>query len=47
MRTEIKDETNKCKDIPGSFERNDTERINIAEMFITFWEIYRFDAIPI
>ena len=40
---EIKDDTNRCRDIPCSW----IGRINIVKMTILLKAIYRFNAIPI
>ena len=43
LMTEIKDDTNRCRDIPCSW----IGRINIVKMNILPKAIYRFNAIPI
>ena len=43
MMKEIKDDTNRCRDIPCSW----IGRINIVKMSVLFKGIYRFSAIPI
>ena len=40
---EIKDDTNRCRDIPCSW----IGRINIVKMTLLLKAIYRFNAIPI
>ena len=43
MMKEIKDDTNRCRDIPCSW----IGRINIVKMSVLSKGIYRFSAIPI
>ena len=43
LKKEIKEDTNKCKHIPCSWNG----RINIIKMSLLLTEIYRFNAIPI
>ena len=43
LMKEIKDDTNRCRDIPCSW----TGRVNIVKMTILLKAIYRFNAIPI